>query len=74
MRSIFTCILLFAALPLFSPQLNALELVRDGRPVAKIYVAPGEKQKSLAVAIEDFKSHIHQMSGATLEVVEAASL
>ncbi len=44
-------------------------LVRDGRPVARIYFTPSDR---LETAAEELNDHLGKMSGATLEVVRTA--
>ncbi len=47
----------------------AQTLVRDGRPVARIYFTPSDP---LETAAEELNYHLGKMSGATLEVVRTA--
>jgi hypothetical protein len=47
----------------------AQTLVRDGRPVARIYFAPSD---SLETAAEELNYHLGKMSGATLQVVRTS--
>ncbi len=47
----------------------AQTLVRDGRPVARIYLEPSD---GLETAVEELNYHLGKMSGATLEVVRTS--
>lgn len=47
----------------------AQTLVRDGRPVARIYLEPSDR---LETAAEELNYHLRKMSGATLEVVHTS--
>lgn len=47
----------------------AQTLVRDGRPVARIYFEPSDR---LETAAEELNDHLRKMSGATLEVVHTS--
>jgi len=53
-------------------------LVRDGKPVAKIYFAPapagvpGSVDPSIANAVRELNYHLQKMSGTALETVETA--
>ena len=61
---------LLALLLAFAPAVALGQtLVRDGRPVARIYFAPSDR---LETAAEELNDHLGKMSGATLEVVRTA--
>lgn len=54
-----------------------MDLIKDSRALAKIYVNPadlaeGGEKNPLRLAIEDLNYHLQKMSGASLEVVETA--
>jgi hypothetical protein len=73
-------ILLVTALALAAHAAHAMTLVKDGAPVAKIYVTPLLKpdpkvrnpasESSLSTAVRELNYHLQKMSGATLQIVE----
>jgi hypothetical protein len=77
MKNLF--LLVFATLQ-FTYLSEAMTLVKNGAPQAKIYVAPlpqpdpkarrGEPESGLATAVRELNYHLQKMSGASLEVVE----
>lgn len=65
--------LLFALLLVLAPSgVLAQTLVRDGRPLARIYVEPSETAGPLDTAVKELNYHLGKMSGATLEVVRTS--
>lgn len=68
------------ALFLSSYSAEAVTLVKDGAPVAKVYITPlpkpnpkarrPEPEAALATAVRELNYHLQKMSGASLEVIE----
>ena len=48
---------------------RAIPLVQDGKPTAKIYLAP-KSSPTLSTAASELNYHLEKMSGAKLEIVE----
>lgn len=67
MRLIAALLLMLAALAPVAA--SAQTLVRDGRPVARIYFEPSE---TLETAAEELNYHLGKMSGVTLEIVRTS--
>lgn len=70
MRIVKFSALLLCLLPVF--RIHAVELVRNGAPVAEIVVAPDAQQGTLRAA-EDLQYHISKISGAKLNIVKKPS-
>ena len=51
---------------------GGVELVKDGRAVSEIVIAPDAIQ-AVKLAAEDLQKHLKQMSGAELPIVTASS-
>ena len=69
MKSILSLIMIISCLPFMA---NAVDLVKDGQPVADI-ITKESPQPSIALAAQELQNHLEKISGAKLPIVDKAS-